>query len=111
MSYSIPLSCLIIAIIFSLAQILGPTDQEIESLLSLFNIMFTVAGVISAYMFGYTTHREQVYSINVVHTLSNETKKVRITEFDNEGAIIKTTELQADPRWQSGFSNVISHVG
>lgn len=71
--------------------------------------VITAAVIIQqTYMFGYEQCREAHDKIVVVHKASTETDKLKITEYDKDGALMSSHEYIKDSRWQSGYCPIIS---
>jgi hypothetical protein len=63
--------------------------------------------IITAYFYGYIQCRKASTGITKVHQISDAAQKVKVVEFDDEGALLATHEYVADKGWLSGYRKII----
>lgn len=98
------LACFI-ALVTSAVIAFGPEGNKI---FYWFLNLLSLAGVIGTlYAYGYLQHKESTEGVVKVHQINNSARKVRIVEFDDEGAIISSDDYVADSNWLSGFRKIV----
>lgn len=81
----------------------GPQNNQI------FGVVAAIASVvtfgISAAYYGYEEHKK-ITNVNVLHRVTTEVHRVKMQEYDSEGALVATHEYTRDKRWIKGFDYV-----
>jgi hypothetical protein len=99
------ITSIVMSLLFLGVTTFGPEGND--GFYFIMTVIAYTASIAAAYYYGYLQCREASENVVKVHGLSEQTEKVKVTEYDSEGFIISEHEYRADAGWLSGFRKII----